>query len=566
MLKPTNKSRQRVRPVFCLLSSVLLAAPGCADFGTGGTGELVIPPERFGEIDVLDLPAEPERPEPEALPTSRPAPFAGVGELALTIEQARAYALELNFRLRASLLDPTAAGQNVTIERAAYEAFFTADATYAAFDQPTASALSGNQVEAFSLTPGITQPLYTGGVIRLSLPLDRTETDNQFSLLDPAYTSDAAVALTQPLLRNAGVAANALPIRLAFYGLQQSLARTKLTIVRVLADVDRAYWRLYAARRELAVRVAEYELAVEQLGRARRRVDAGAEAEVEVLRAQSSVADTLESILVAENAVRDRQRELIRLMNAGELNLHGGPMITVATEPAAVRFVADAQALAEEAVVRRMELVEAELQIAAETARLAAARNGVLPIVNLDYRYNVNGLGGDFGDSFRQLGDVDFEDHTVGLSVQVPLGNRAALARVRRALVDRMAALLDYDDRRQLIRQEVLNTADALGTAWQRILAARRRVILNARLYEAEVRQFERGLRTSTDVRIAQNRLADARLAEVRATSEYQIARVDLAFATGTVLGAAGVVWEPADVPGDPNPAPPDAADDEARP
>jgi outer membrane protein TolC len=170
-----------------------------------------------------------------------------------------------------------------------------------------------------------------------------------------------------------------------------------------------------------------------------------------------------------------------------------------------------------------------------------------LPVVTLDYRYNVNGLGGDFNDSFRRLGDVDFEDHTVGLNVQVPIGNQAAKSRLRRALINRIGSLLDLDDRRQLIRQEVLNTADALETAWQRIVAARRRVILNARLLEAEIRQFERGLRTSTDVRIVQNRLADARSAEVQAVSEYQIARVDLAFATGTVLGATGVIWEPAD-------------------
>ena len=35
-------------------------------------------------------------------------------------------------------------------------------------------------------------------------------------------------------------------------------------------------------------------------------------------------------------------------------------------------------------------------------------------------------------------------------------------------------------------------------------------------------------------------------LAEIRALAEYQIAQVDLAFATGMLLGASKVRWEPA--------------------
>ena len=44
---------------------------------------------------------------------------------------------------------------------------------------------------------------------------------------------------------------------------------------------------------------------------------------------------------------------------------------------------------------------------------------------------------------------------------------------------------------------------------------------------------------------------ANARSAEIRALAEYQIAQVDIAFATGTLLGSAQVRWEPVvpDVP-----------------
>ncbi|MEM9374329.1 MAG: hypothetical protein AAGA55_11875, partial [Planctomycetota bacterium] len=52
---------------------------------------------------------------------------------------------------------------------------------------------------------------------------------------------------------------------------------------------------------------------------------------------------------------------------------------------------------------------------------------------------------------------------------------------------------------------------------------------------------------TSTDVLDADTNLADALLAEIRAVVEYQIAQIDLAVATGTLMGQAGVDWTPRD-------------------
>ena len=69
---------------------------------------------------------------------------------------------------------------------------------------------------------------------------------------------------------------------------------------------------------------------------------------------------------------------------------------------------------------------------------------------------------------------------------------------------------------------------------------------LAARLLAVEQRRFDQGLSTSNDVLDALTNLANAQSSEVAAVTEYQIAQVDIAFATGTVLGASRVVWEPA--------------------
>ena len=91
----------------------------------------------------------------------------------------------------------------------------------------------------------------------------------------------------------------------------------------------------------------------------------------------------------------------------------------------------------------------------------------------------------------------------------------------------------------------ILKAIDQLEANWQRILASRQSAILDGRLFEAEKRQFELGLRTSTDVLQAQTTFANSQSAEILALAEYQIALVDLSYATGTLLGAAKVRWEP---------------------
>jgi hypothetical protein len=54
---------------------------------------------------------------------------------------------------------------------------------------------------------------------------------------------------------------------------------------------------------------------------------------------------------------------------------------------------------------------------------------------------------------------------------------------------------------------------------------------------DAEFPQFREGLRTMTEVLEMLTRLGEAQMREVRAIADYQVARIDLAFATGTLLG-----------------------------
>ena len=63
------------------------------------------------------------------------------------------------------------------------------------------------------------------------------------------------------------------------------------------------------------------------------------------------------------------------------------------------------------------------------------------------------------------------------------------------------------------------------------------------RNYVAEKGQFQLGRRNSTEVLDAESRLGDARADVVTATVDYQVAQIDLAFATGMLLGATRTSW-----------------------
>jgi outer membrane protein TolC len=180
---------------------------------------------------------------------------------------------------------------------------------------------------------------------------------------------------------------------------------------------------------------------------------------------------------------------------------------------------------------------------------VTVARNDLLPLVSLAYTYGINGLGGDFGESFDMVRDRDFQNHSLGIRLEVPIGNEAARSRLRRALAVRLQALATKEQREIQIRQELAAAIDQLNTNWFRILAAKKRTELAARVVELEIRQFNQGLQTSTDVIDAQTRLASAASAEIAAVTDYQISQVDIAFATGTVLGASRVIWEPTQAP-----------------
>ncbi|MHC4553554.1 MAG: TolC family protein, partial [Planctomycetota bacterium] len=318
---------------------------------------------------VLEMPAEPN------------------ATLDLTLEQCRALALENNLDLKVQLLAPTISQETVNAERAKFEAAFVSNYNYYEFDQPNVSVvdIEGSQGSNTNWDMGVNLTLMTGGTISVNFLEDRASSDSENTVINPVYSNSMALSISHPLLRNAGIRTNTHSIRVAEYDKSITDARTKLEVIRVIAALDRVYWRLYAAFKQLEVRKLQYDLANEQLERAKRFVNAGQRAQIEVSRAEASLAQSLESIIIAENNLRNRQRETKLTLNKTGLETGGDTAIIPTTEPNPIHYTFESAILTDQAIENRMEMLELELQIARAVSQIHYLKNQALPIINLNY-------------------------------------------------------------------------------------------------------------------------------------------------------------------------------------
>jgi outer membrane protein len=481
------------------------------------------------------------------VPENAPAPPPPVSpaELKLTVEACRSAALERNLALRVQLFNPTLADEAVKEADAAFEPYLFGTLGFTKSEMPVLQeAIDSPESESYSADAGLKIPLRTGGDVTVTQPFTRSETNNQFTKYPTAYTADLAVAINQPLLRGGGFRTATHGIRLARYGAESAKAQTRLEVIRVLAAADRVYWRLYAARQELIVRKQEYDLAIAQRDSAVRKVNLKDAEQIEIDRAEEAAAQRLQNIIIADNAVRDRERELKVILNRADVSLSSPTVLVTETVPNPVRYELDRERTVEYALKHRMELVELELQLAGDESTIDFARNGRLPILSVNYTYNINALGTTAGDAYDMMVDNKYADHRVGLYVQIPLGNEAARSRLRQAIAQREQRLATKEQRVQLISQEVLAAADQLDANWQRVVASRTTTALAKRTLDGEKKRFDNGMQTSIEVLNAQARFANAQSAEISALVEYQIAQVDLAYATGSILGAANIIFD----------------------
>jgi outer membrane protein TolC len=521
---------------------LVLGLMGCGAPKVRMTPELETLAAKTGQIESVRLTDQSQSP-PISIEQATQEAAKGITEpnqpravLNLSLEEVRAAALANNLELKVQLIEPAVARENVDIERARFESVFRTSAGYGRTDLDGGGGRSSRSFDA-----SVTTPLQTGGSVTASLPVNAG---------GGVASAAASVRVVQSLLRDAGTRLNSYSIQVALYNQGFVDAVTKAQAIFILGGTDVAYWRLYAARRDLDVSREQYKLAQNQLEYARLKVEAGSAPKNEIVRAEAGLSGRLGAMIAAETNVRDLERDLKRIMNRPDLPLHAPVDINTVTHPDPKGLDLDPEVLVAAALENRMEMVELEYRLAIGDIRIAQARNDLLPVLELEYAYAAGGEARDTGRALENLFRDPAQDHQVVLSAEIPLGNRAAAARLRQARFDRMQTELNREQQRQRIRQEVYDAVNGLEQNWRQILAAEQGVTMAYRSYRVEQLQFQLGRRTSTEVLRAATDLAQAQLGRIQAFANYEIAQVRLAGATGTLLGWGRVQLAPATLAG----------------
>lgn len=479
----------------------------------------------------------------------------------LTLADVRTQALKNNLSLKVLAFDPVIAQNIVREEEAKFDNIIFAYAKYAEKDLP---AYSGDKVEFKSDNPaldaeklklsileqqkqesmieaGIKVPLRTGGTVTLSSPLSKKVSKGQFSSRE--YQNALQFSFSQPLLRDAGVRVNEASIQIAAYEQQAIQLRTRLQSIRVVAMVDKAYWDLYQAWGELDVRRQQFEYASQNLDMVKKRVDEGLTAAIELNRAEIGVADRMEALIVSETNLKLAQRQLQFLLN--DINSQSAEPIIPVTSPKLLKFEFNRAKLLEDAMQGRLELLEQEIKLTADLTKIDYLENQTLPLFTLDYQYGaLSNTFNSMGDTYRGVLNGDYSDWSIGLKFEMPLTNEARKARLDNAIQQRMLRLTTKQLQELTVKKEIYDALDKVDQNWQRIVTARQQVLIAGLNYEAELKQFGEGLRTMTEVLETLTRLGEAQVKEVRAISDYQIALIDMAYATGTLLGYSKVQFQ----------------------
>ena len=303
-----------------------------------------------------------------------------------------------------------------------------------------------------------------------------------------------------------------------------SAARSDMDATRnqVSDDVARDYLAALRADANLDTARANVELSQALLQLAQRQQSAGTGTGIEVTRAEVQLANDRQRLIRAEN---DRRRSILQLLKTLGLTLDTNAELTDKLDYHPVD-IGSAEALLDQARRSRPDLRTQQQR--EETARLnfGAVKSERLPSV---------GASGDYGTIGPELVGAH-PTYTLGASLKVPVfdGGRRE-ARRSESFSQYRQEQIRTRDLGQQIELQVRVALESLRSAVAEVDAAREGLTLAENELAQAQRRYQAGVATSVEVTDAQTRLQRARDNQVNALYDHNLARLDLATATGTI-------------------------------
>jgi outer membrane protein len=404
--------------------------------------------------------------------------------------------------------------------------------------------------------------------------------NNPTNTYTPFLSSNLQFKLTQHLLQGFGFAPNRRFIQIAKTNREISDVVFRLQVTTTVDQIENMYWDLVNAYENVKVQQDALALADKTLSDNKKQVEIGTLAPIEVVRAESTVATDQQQLTVAQTNLELQQllmknalsRTLVDPALADAEVIPTDTMVLPENEP-----VIPTQDLVDSALSRRAELAEARMSLTNTAASNKAIRNNLLPSLDLFAYYGGSGIGGNvnpiltpcqpgqnpisdfcfdptraappfrtansvgYSNTLSQLVNSTAPDKGVGVTLSIPIRNRAAQALQIRSELEYRQAQMRLQQIENQIRIEVRNAQFAVRQNRAGVAAAQAAVDLAQQSLEAEQKKYALGASTTTLVLQQSSALTQGRSNLVGARAAYEKARVELDRATGLLLEHNGI-------------------------
>jgi HAE1 family hydrophobic/amphiphilic exporter-1 len=503
----------------------------------------------------------------------------------LTLEDAIVMALENNLDIEVSRKTETMAEFDLRAARGVYQPRLTGQMYYERATTPNTSIFSTNQKQTVSSlvgNAGITAYVPNWGtVLGTQFNNNRATTDNPISILSPQLSSSLGFSVTQPLFRGRKFDTQRRTIEIAKRNIQISDIQFRQRAIETVAQVQRSYWDLTFALRNLQVQRDAVRDAKAQLEHNRRLVNEGSLAPIDIVAAETQVANFEQAVYDALNTVNLAENVLKGLISPGRENPIWHESITpVESVEQTVPDPAYADAIAT-ALANRPELEINATQRDINRLDQRLYKDQKKPQIDLVASYTSSGIGGSlnpaFSNPFARTTCVDpaspacialqqqqqaflnaigsqptaysdilknkYPVLRIGVSFNIPLfgKDRTASALYGRSLVEAERLDVQREQLEQNVQIEVRNALQAVRTNEARLRAASIARENSQKQYESEQRKLDNGQSDVYRVLERQTALASAQSAELRARTDLNKSIADYERATGSTLKANNV-------------------------
>jgi len=398
---------------------------------------------------------------------------------------------------------------------------------------------------------------------QVSYSSQHIKVNSQSFTLNPYTSGNLDLQITQNLLQGFGSAVNGRNIRVQKNNLKVTDLQFKLQVITTVSAVLNLYWDLVSFFEDVRAREQEVKTAQQLFDNNKEQVKIGSLAEIEITRAESQLYTAKQDLIVAQTNLAQQETVLKNaLSRAGVATsdlaaVHIVPLDQIVIPPQdEVRPVDD---LVADAVKNRVEIQQSRINLESNQMNLVGIKNSLKPTLQAFAELTNNGLTGDlsalgamqpgvgylaggYGNLLAQIARRNFPNYSAGISLNIPLRNRAAQSDYVTSLLEIRQNELGLHKSVNQVRVDVQNAVIGLTQARSRYDAAVQARRLAQQTLDADQKRFNLGAATPYQVVQDQRDLANGLSSEIQAMANYTHARIAFDQAIGTTLEANNIV------------------------